>query len=125
MQSSIFSLLAKHLSSTARFNFLRHITADINNLVAVLGRPGTPRKWRRSFRNLAATAKAARQASEALAVRLKNLPPEAAGNVARQIEQTLFQVNQVLVNLQALVHELREEPGKVLVIPKGKEPFRR
>lgn len=104
---------------------LREISADIKNLVAVLGEPGTPSKWRTSFRNLAATAAAAHQASEALAVRLEKLPPEAAATVTKQLEQTLFQINQVLANLQALVHELREEPGKVLVIPKGKEPFRR
>lgn len=104
---------------------LRAITADIKNLLAVLGEPGTPPKWRTSFRNLAATAAAARKSSEALAVRLEKLPPEAAPTVTQQLEQTLFQINQVLANLQALVHELREEPGKVLVIPKGKEPFRR
>jgi ABC-type transporter Mla subunit MlaD len=104
---------------------LREISTDIKSLVAVLGEPGTPTQWRKSFRNLAATAEAARQTSEALAVRLEKLPPDTAANVTKQMEQTLFQINQVLVNLQALVHELREEPGKVLVIPKGKEPFRR
>ncbi len=78
---------------------LREISADIRNLVAVLGEPGTPSKWRTSFRNLAATAEAARQSSEALAVRLEKLPPEAAATVTKQVEQTLFQISQVLANL--------------------------
>lgn len=104
---------------------LKEISSNINNLVSVLGEPGTPRKWRKSFGNLAAMAEEARQASEALAVRLEELPPGAAATLSKQLEQTLFQVDQVLLNLQALVHELREEPGKVMVIPKGKEPFKR
>ena len=104
---------------------LRAVTGDIKNLVGVLGKPGTPPEWRKSFRNLAAAAAAARKGTEALAVRLKRLPPGAAATVTRELEQTLFQLNQVLSSLHGLVHELREEPGKVLVLPKGKEPFRR
>jgi phospholipid/cholesterol/gamma-HCH transport system substrate-binding protein len=104
---------------------LKEISGDINNLVRVLGRPGNPQKWQTGFANLAATAEAARKSSEALAAQLEKLPPGAAANVARQMEQTLFQVNQVLLNLKGLVHEMREEPGKILVTPREREPFRK
>jgi phospholipid/cholesterol/gamma-HCH transport system substrate-binding protein len=103
----------------------RDVSADIKNLLAILGERGTPAKWQASFRNLAKTAEAARRSSEALAVRLEKLPPGAAAEVAKEMEQTMFQINRVLTDLQGLVHELREEPGKVLVVPKGKEPFRK
>ena len=63
--------------------------------------------------------------SEVLASQLEKLPAGAAGDLARQMEHTLSQINQVLSNLNGMVHELREEPGKILVIPKDKEPFRR
>jgi phospholipid/cholesterol/gamma-HCH transport system substrate-binding protein len=104
---------------------LKEISADIKNLVSVLGKPGTPQKWRKGFSNLAETAAAVRKSSESLASQLEKLPPGAVGDLARQMDQTMFQINQFLSNLQGLVHELREEPGKVLVIPKGKEPFRK
>jgi ABC-type transporter Mla subunit MlaD len=104
---------------------LREITADINNLVQLLHKPGTPKKWRTAFANLADTINAARQGSESLAAQLEKLPPGSAATVARQLEHAMHQVNQVLVSLKGLVHELREEPGKILVVPKGKEPFRR
>jgi ABC-type transporter Mla subunit MlaD len=104
---------------------LREISGDIKNLVGILGEPGTPKKWRESFHNLAETAAAARQASEALAAQLEKLPPQTIADLSRKMEQTLLQVDQVLTSLKGLVHELREQPGKVLVIPHGKEPFRR
>lgn len=104
---------------------LKEITGDIHNLVRVLGKPGTPQKWQKSFENLAATVVAARSSTEALAKRLQSLPPEALPELTQQLQQTLIQLNQVLTSLQGLVHEFRQEPGKVLVIPKSKEPFRR
>jgi phospholipid/cholesterol/gamma-HCH transport system substrate-binding protein len=104
---------------------LREITADINHVVQVLHKPGTPKKWQAAFGNLADTIKAARQGSESLAHQLEKMPPGGAANVVRQLEHAMNQVNQVLVSLKGLVHELREEPGKILVVPKGKEPFRR
>jgi hypothetical protein len=45
------------------------------------------------------------------------------GEKAEQIEQTLAQMSRVLGNVKGMVHELKEEPGKVLVIPKSKDPF--
>jgi ABC-type transporter Mla subunit MlaD len=104
---------------------LKEITGDIHNLVRVLGKPGTPQEWQKSFANLAATVAAARTSTEALAKRLQSLPPEALPELTQQLQQTLIQVNQVLTSLQGLVREFKEEPGKVLVIPKAKEPFRR
>jgi ABC-type transporter Mla subunit MlaD len=104
---------------------LREISQDFKNLVGALGEPGTPREWQKSFHNLAATAEAARKSSEALAAQLETLPPGSLANVAKQMEQTMFQMDQVLSNLKGLVHEMREEPGKILVIPREREPFRR
>jgi phospholipid/cholesterol/gamma-HCH transport system substrate-binding protein len=104
---------------------LKEITGDIHNLSRVLGKPGTTQKWQKSFDDLAATVVAARSSTEALAKRLQSLPPEALPELTQQLQQTLMQTNQVLTSLQGLVHEFRQEPGKVLVIPKSKEPFRR
>jgi ABC-type transporter Mla subunit MlaD len=104
---------------------LREISADVKNLVSVLGKPGTPQKWQKSFADLAATAAAAQKSSEALASQLGNLSPGSVGNIARQMEQTVFQINQVLTNLKGLVHELEEKPGKILIVPREQEPFRR
>jgi phospholipid/cholesterol/gamma-HCH transport system substrate-binding protein len=104
---------------------LKEISADIKNVVGILGKPGMRQKWQKGFANLADTAAAVRKTSEALATQLENLPPGAVGDMTQQIEHTVFQMNQVLTNLKGMVHELREEPGKILVIPKGKEPFRR
>jgi ABC-type transporter Mla subunit MlaD len=104
---------------------LREISGDIRNLTSILGKPGTPAKWKKAFANLADTAAAARKTSEALASQLERLPPGSVGEISRQIEYTLVQINQVLANLKGMIHELREEPGKVLVIPKSKEPFKR
>ena len=103
----------------------RKISADIENLTAILGKPGTPPKWKKAFANLAATAAAARKSTEVLASQLEHIPPGAVGDVTRQIEYTLVQINQVLTNLKGMVHELKEEPGKILVIPKSEEPFKR
>lgn len=103
----------------------REISADIKNLVNVLGKPGTPQKWQKSFADLAATAAAAQKSSEALASQLERIPPGSVGNIARQMEQTIFQINQVLTNLKGLVHELEEKPGKILIVPREQEPFRR
>ncbi len=104
---------------------LKEISGDIHNLVRPLGQPGTPQKWQKSFANLAAAVAAARTSTEALASRLKSLPPEALPELTQQLQQTLIQTNQVLISLQGLVHQFKEEPGKVLIIPKSKEPFRR
>jgi phospholipid/cholesterol/gamma-HCH transport system substrate-binding protein len=104
---------------------LKEISGDIHNLVRPLGKPGTPQEWQKSFANLAATVAAARTSTEALAQRLQSLPPEALPELTQQLQQTLMQTNQVLTSLQGLVHEFRQSPGKVLVIPKSKEPFRR
>jgi len=103
----------------------KKITADIENLTSILGKPGTPAKWKKAFGNLAQTAAAAKRATETLASQLEHIPPGAVGNVTRQIEFTMVQVNQVLTNLKGMVHELKEEPGKILVIPKSEEPFKR
>ena len=103
----------------------RKISADIENLTKILGKPGTPPKWKKAFANLAATAAAAKKSTDVLASQLEHIPPGAVGDVTRQIEYTLVQINQVLTNLKGMVHELKEEPGKILVIPKSEEPFKR
>jgi ABC-type transporter Mla subunit MlaD len=103
----------------------RKISADIGNLTDILGKPSTPPKWRKAFANLAATAAAAKKSTEVLASQLEHIPPGAVGAVTRQMEFTLVQINQVLANLKGMVHELKEEPGKILVIPKSEEPFKR
>jgi phospholipid/cholesterol/gamma-HCH transport system substrate-binding protein len=122
-QSADALLADKDIPKTIRN--LREITAEVNNVARLLSKPGTPKKWRTAFTNLADTINAARQGSESLAAQLEKLPPGSVGTVTRQLEQTMIQVNQVLTNLKGLVHELREEPGKILVVPKEKEPFRR
>jgi phospholipid/cholesterol/gamma-HCH transport system substrate-binding protein len=103
----------------------KKITADIENLTRILGQPGTPGKWKKAFANLAKTATEAKKSTEVLASQLEHIPPGAVGDVTRQMEYTLVQVNQVLTNLKGMVHELKEEPGKILVIPKSEEPFKR
>jgi phospholipid/cholesterol/gamma-HCH transport system substrate-binding protein len=103
----------------------RKISADIENLTSILGKPGTPAKWKKAFGDLAKTAASAKKATEVLASQLEHIPPGAVGDVTRQVEFTLVQVNQVLSNLKGMVHELKEEPGKILVIPKSEEPFER
>jgi ABC-type transporter Mla subunit MlaD len=104
---------------------LKDISGDIHNLVRPLGKPGTPQRWQKSFANLAATVAAARTSTETLAKRLQSLPPEALPELTQQLQQTLIQTNRVLTSLQGLLREFRQEPGKVLIIPKSKEPFRR
>jgi ABC-type transporter Mla subunit MlaD len=103
----------------------RKISADIENLTAILGKPSTPPKWKKAFANLAATAAAAKKSTEVLASQLEHIPPGAVGDITTQVEYTLVQVNQVLANLKGMVHELKGEPGKILVIPKSEEPFKR
>jgi phospholipid/cholesterol/gamma-HCH transport system substrate-binding protein len=103
----------------------RKISADIENLTAILGKPSTPPKWKKAFADLAATAAAAKKSTQVLASQLEHIPPGEVGDVTRQMENTLVQINQVLTNLKGMVHELKEEPGKILVIPKSEEPFKR
>jgi ABC-type transporter Mla subunit MlaD len=122
-QSADSLLSDKDIQQTIRN--LREISAAVKNVVGVLGKRGVRREWRKSFANLAGTAAAVRKTSESLASQLESLPPGAAGNISQQIEFTMNQINQLLTNLKGLVHELREEPGKILVAPKSKEPFRR
>lgn len=104
---------------------LREISAAIKNVVGVLGKPGVRQKWQKGFGNLAETATAVRKTSESLANQLENLPPGAVGGITQQIQYTISQINQLLNNLKGMVHELREQPGTIFVIPKGKEPFKR
>jgi ABC-type transporter Mla subunit MlaD len=118
------SALMKDREIRETINNLQAISADIKNLVQVLGKPGTPQKFQTSFANLAATAEAARASTEALAKRLQQIPPEAIPEITRQVQSALFQVSQVLTNIKGLVHEMRETPGKILVAPKAEEPFK-
>ena len=104
---------------------LRQISQDIKNLSSLLGQPGTRRKFRRSLDDLEETLASARKSSDDLTSQLENLPPDAVGTIAREMKSTLAQINRVLTSLKGMVHELREEPGKILVIPKSKEPFQR
>jgi len=118
------ALLAdKNIRKTIRN--LREVSADIKNVVGILGKAGMRQKFQQGFANFMDTAAAARKSSEALASQLENVPPGAVGDIARQIEFTISRIDQVLAALKGMVHELREQPGKVLVIPKGKEPFKR
>ena len=104
---------------------LREISADIKNLSSLLGQPGTRRKFRQSLADLEDTLASARKSSDDLASQLENLPPDAVGTIARELKSTLAQINRVLTSVKGMVHELREEPGKILVIPKSQEPFQR
>jgi ABC-type transporter Mla subunit MlaD len=104
---------------------LREISAAIKNVAGVLGKPGVRQKWQKGFGNLAEAAAAVRKTSESLANQLEKVSPGAVGGITQQLELTISQMNQVLTNLKGLVHELRERPGKIFVIPKSKEPFRR
>jgi phospholipid/cholesterol/gamma-HCH transport system substrate-binding protein len=104
---------------------LREISADIKNLSSLLGQPGTRQKFRQSLADLEGTLASARKSSDDLATQLENLPPDAVGTIAREMQSTLAQINRLLTSVKGMVHELREEPGKILVIPKSKEPFQR
>ena len=104
---------------------LKEISADIKKLASLLGQPSTRRKFRQSLTDLEGTLASARKSSDDLATQLENLPPDAVGTIAREMQSTLAQINRVLTSLKGMVHELREEPGKILVIPKSEEPFKR
>lgn len=101
----------------------KDISADVKNAVSSLGKPGTPQNWEKNFNNISHTLAAARKASESLASQLGKVPAGEVGEISEQIQQTLTQISQVLNNVKSMVHELKEEPGKVLVIPKSKDPF--
>jgi len=104
---------------------LKEISADIKNLSSLLGQPATRRKFRQTLDDLEETMAAARKGTDDLASQLENLPPDAVGTIAREMKATLSQINRVLTSLKGMVHEMREEPGKILVIPKSQEPFER
>jgi ABC-type transporter Mla subunit MlaD len=104
---------------------LKEISADIKKLANVLGKPGTRQKVRQVLTDLAGTVASAQKGTKDLASQLEHIPPGAVGDISRQLEFTISQIDRVLSSLKGMVHELREEPGKILVIPKGKEPFKR
>jgi hypothetical protein len=129
---------------------VREISADLKDLLSVLGRPGNPDEWRKGLENMAKAVAAARKASEALEASLEGIPPNTFGDLAKRMDrmvqmgesavgslnkqiddslalfqQSVFQVNQLLSELKGLVQSLREEPGRILNRPQGSEPFGR
>lgn len=129
---------------------INDMSADLKTLIGPLSRPGNPEKWKKSFEDLAVAADATRKATETLATQLQKLPPGTFADLARRTEtmvrvgeqsvssmkkqvdqsltilqQSLYQTNQVLSDLKALVSSLREEPGRIFERPRGSEPFRR
>jgi ABC-type transporter Mla subunit MlaD len=127
---------------------LREVSADLRDLLAVLGKPGTEQQWKQGLENLAATATAARKTAEALQAQLAAMPPHALADITGRMDQLLqtgqtsinrvdkeidqslalfqesiFKANQLLSELKALAQSLREEPGRILTRPQGAEPF--
>ena len=41
------------------------------------------------------------------------------------LQQTLFKTNRVLGDTGMLVDSLKEDPGRIMVLPANNEPFRR
>ncbi len=126
----------------------REASASLKNLVSGISKPETVRTINAGINDFAAAASSARKAGGTISTQVEAIPPKtiadvtervdkaaketetAAGAVNAEVSRTLlafqqsaFQFNQVLSEMHALVHSLREEPGRVLKQPRGKEPF--
>ncbi len=141
-------MLEKDLPET--LHNARNASADLSSLIAELNRSGTIKVVHRGAEDFAATASDARTSGELLKKQIQALPPGAfarfADNMDRisasgesavdnlntqmnqsmdLLQQTLFRTNQLIRDSRELVNTLKEQPGRILVVPENKEPFRR
>ncbi len=125
-------------------------SARLNSMIAELRRSGTINDIHRGAEDFAATAADARKSGEYLRNQMEALPPgalarfsenmdrmAAAGESAVSsmktqadqsmalIQQALFKTNRLIMDSQELVYSLKEQPGRIMVLPGKKEPFTR
>jgi phospholipid/cholesterol/gamma-HCH transport system substrate-binding protein len=129
---------------------LRTASKGLKDVIGILGEKGTPNEWKKSFADLAATAEAARKTTEMLQKQIQAVPPDTFGRLAKQmgdmvetsqktvdsmnrqvdqslvlLRQSVFQVNQLLGEMNRLMQSLQTEPGRILKRPQSSEPFGR
>ncbi len=104
----------------------------------------------KGFRDLSASLENTRKATEVLAKELKSLPPGSFARLAKNwdetiasggsmfstvdqkvsdstviLEQSLQQFKTLLIQLNGLIHTLKEQPNRILFPPKADNPFER
>ncbi len=125
-------------------------SSDLQAMLAELRRAGTIDDLSRGAGDFAATAEEARKSGAYLNKQIEAVPPGTIAHMAERmdrltetgesavaswklqmdqsltlLQQTLFRTNQALRDAQDLVNSLREEPGRVIVVPAKNEPFKR
>jgi ABC-type transporter Mla subunit MlaD len=128
----------------------REASADLNSMIAELRRSGTVDAIHRGAKDFAATAAEARKSGEYLKKQIQALPPGAFAHFTENMDrmaaagesavaswktqmdqsmalfqQTLFKTNQLIRDSQQLIYSLKEQPGRIMMLPGKKEPFRR
>jgi phospholipid/cholesterol/gamma-HCH transport system substrate-binding protein len=128
----------------------RNASSDLQSMIADLRKSGAVDDLRRGAGDFAKTAAEARKSGDYLKKQIEAIPPDAFAQFAERmdrlaengesaassikvqmeasltlLQQTLFRTNQVIRDAQELVNSLREEPGRVIVVPKKNEPFKR
>jgi phospholipid/cholesterol/gamma-HCH transport system substrate-binding protein len=141
-------LLEKDLPQT--LHNARNASSDLQSMIADLKKSGVTEDLRRGAGDFAETAAQARKSGAYLKKQIEAIPPGAFAHFAERmdrlagkgefavssmkvqmeesltlLQQTLFRTNQVIRDAQELVNSLREEPGRVIVVPKKNEPFKR
>jgi ABC-type transporter Mla subunit MlaD len=131
-------------------NAVRKAADDTSLFMERLGSASSGEGMAEGFKDLSATLKATRQASENLAKQLKDLPPGSLANLAKSLDKTLAtggavftgldrriddsaavlqqslqQLNLLLGQLSALVQNLREQPNRILFPSNPPNPFER
>ncbi|SCZ49605.1 MlaD family protein [Thiohalomonas denitrificans] len=129
---------------------VREASADLKAILQALGDEEAPGDWRKTRRDLSATATELRRASEALAARLGEVPSGALADISgglegmtaageeavrswdaqigqstSQLQRTLQQVESLITELERLTRSLRREPGQILERRKEQDPFAR
>jgi phospholipid/cholesterol/gamma-HCH transport system substrate-binding protein len=129
---------------------VRELSTNLKVLSQALGGPQKREEMRQAVEDVAASAAAARQASQSLSAQLASLPPGALGNITKRVDaavatgeravgklerqaggslvllqQDLMQLNGILEDLERLIRTMENEPGRVFTRPESREPFRR
>jgi hypothetical protein len=140
--------LEKELPQTLRN--ARNASSDLQSMITDLRKSGAVEDLRRGAGDFAKTAADARKSGAYLKKQIEAIPPDAFAHFAERmdrmaekgesavssmkvqmeesltlLQQTLFMTNQVIRDAQEMVNSLREEPGRVIVVPKEHEPFKR
>ncbi len=125
-------------------------SSDLQAMLAELRKSGAVDDLSRGAGDFAAAAKEARKSGAYLNKQIEAVPPGTIAHMAERmdrltetgesavaswklqmdqsltlLQQTLFKTNQALRDAQDLVNSLREEPGRVIVVPAKNEPFKR